>query len=119
MGVTYEYNTSSFHSFCSFADSLSFNMGNSNGIDLSCYVAKAAKAKAVNDANCTGLKMNPCKEKTGCIWVQQFGPGQCIKAPTTMPGRQDDQMATIASMLSSLDVEQALRALDGNRWDQD
>ena len=95
-------------------------MGNSNGIDFAAYAAKAqGKAKAVNDANCTGLKMNPCKEKTGCNWVQQFGPGQCIKAPTTMPGRQDDQMAKIASMLSSLDVEQALRALDGNRWDQD
>jgi len=34
-------------------------------------------------------------------------------------GRQNAQMANIASMLSSLDVEQALRALDGNRWDQD
>jgi len=105
--VPYVYNTGSFHSF---ADSLSFSMGNS----------------VVVNSKCKGLDHDTCFDTEGCYWYESFMSdfetckSERVKTNLGRPfGRQNDQMAKIASMLSSLDVEEALRALDGNRWDQE
>jgi len=65
--------------------------------------------------HCTGLRKIQCKETAGCAPI--LNPETNIRS--CQMTRQDDQMANIASMFNSLDVERVLRAVDGNRWDQD